>query len=799
MFLHWTTSDNNMAIPIQVSALDTIASKLNMKSPRYYFYRSCADFYDGIDCNCSYESYTVCHVTSLSLQNHHLSGQVPRELADLPYLEVIELSGNQLYGLIPESLGNLSKLVTLDLSSNLLFGSIPERLGNMQSLKTLSLGPNRLSGPIPNELGNITTLQYLGLRDNNLSGDLPQGLGSLRNLESFLILSNNVTGELPRTFADLTSLRVFSVIGNSLSGRIPDFIQNWTQLNSLTIMGNNFEGPLNISTLARLKELWVSDLRSSQILFPPLSNLKKLKSLILRNCSITGQIPAYIGNFQSLRYLDLSFNNLTGEIPNSISTLSLTNAYFTRNMLNGSIPGSFPQSLRTYWNLFACCSPTTFNTTSPLKIMNEYCPGSKMSKYNSLYINCGGEGITIDGNYYEEDDQTSDSYVSPNGNWAYSRSGYVIGTDSRPKDYIRNMKCGIPMPDTSLYATSRLSPLSLKYHGLCLQNGNYKVKLHFAETLYKDNKDYSILGKRIFDVYIQGNRVLKDFNIIDESKDPNKVVIKEFLAVVMNHTLEIHFYWAGKGSIYIPPYLYGPLISAISVIPDFELHKRGVSTFAKTTIAVSSFALLLFVSVSTWKMSGLEQKKLDGNVPINIGGTSVTFKDIVQATQNFSPKMEIGGGDFGTVYKAEMKEKGITIVKKLSPNLKQGINEIKNEINSFSSLKHENLVQTLGAFSGDNQNLLLNEYMENDSLSRALFDPQSSLQLSWPIRYNMCLGIAKGLNYLHQDSRMKIVHRGIKATNILLDKFLKAKISDFGLAKLFDGDGIPMPTRGGRR
>ncbi|KAF8410822.1 hypothetical protein HHK36_003359 [Tetracentron sinense] len=712
-----------------------------MKAPRYYFHRTCADYYDGITCNCS----MGCHVTSLSFQNHHLIGQVPRELADLPYLEVLELSGNQLYGSIPESLGNLSKLVTLDLSSNLLSGSIPGSLGNMQSLKTLSLGPNRLSGPIPNELGNITKLQYLGLRDNNLSGDLPQGLGNLRRLESFLMLSNNITGELPGTLANLTSLRAFSVMGNSLSGRIPDFIQNWTKLTSLTIMGNNFEGPLplNISKLARLKELWVSDLGSSQIFFPPLSDLTNLNSLILRNCSIAGQIPAYIGNFQSLRYLDLSFNNLTGEIPNSISKLGLTNAYFTRNMLNGSIPGSFPQSLITYWdfsynsfsnvnftgpnnntymNLFACCSPTTLNTTSPLKILNESCPGSKMSKYNSLYINCGGEGITIDGNYYEEDDQTSDFYVSPNGNWAYSRSGYVIGTDSRPKDYIRNMTCGFPVPETTLYATSRISPLSLKYHGLCLHNGNYKVKLHFAEILYKDNKDYSILGKRIFDVYIQGNRVLKDFNIIDESKGAYKVVIKEFSTVVMNNTLEIHFYWAGKGSVYIPPYLYGPLISAISVNPDFEHHNGETSTLVKTTIAVSSFAILLFVSVSTWKVSGLEKKNVFDNGPINIQGTSVTFNDIVQATQNFSPKMEIGGGDFGTVYKAEIKEKGITMaVKKLSPNLKKGFDEIKNEINSLSSLDHENLVQTLGAFSGNNQPLLLNEYMDNDSLSRALF------------------------------------------------------------------------------
>ncbi|KAF8410819.1 hypothetical protein HHK36_003356 [Tetracentron sinense] len=448
----------------------------------------------------------------------------------------------------------------------------------------------------------------------------------------------------------------------------------------------------------------------------------------------------------------------------------------------------------SYMNLFAA-SPTA---TSPLQIMNEYCSNER-SKYNSLNINCGGEGTIIEGKYYEEDNKTSAFYVSPNRNWAYSRSGNFLRTDTKPGDYIRNMTCGIPVSDAPLYATARISPLSLKYHGLCLHNGNYTVKLHFAEIIYTDDKDYSIMGKRIFDVYIQGNRVLKDFNIIDESKGPNEVVIKNFSATVMDHTLEIHFYWAGKGSVYIPPYLYGPLISAISVIPDFELHKKELSTLVKIMIAVSSFAILLLVSASVWKIGLLRRKRLHDNVPIKIQGssvTSITFRDIMEATQNFNPKMEIGKGGFGTVYKAELKQKGIIMaVKQLSPNSKQGTDEINNEVYSLSSLKHENLVQLLGAYSGNNQNLLLYEYMENNSLARALFDPQSSLKLSWQIRYKICLGIAKGLTYLHEESRLKIVHRDIKATNILLDKDLKAKISDFGLAKLYDRDSTHMVTR----
>ncbi|XP_020594971.1 probable LRR receptor-like serine/threonine-protein kinase At1g07650 isoform X2 [Phalaenopsis equestris] len=122
------------------------------------------------------------------------------------------------------------------------------------------------------------------------------------------------------------------------------------------------------------------------------------------------------------------------------------------------------------------------------------------------------------------------------------------------------------MPDSELYANARVSPLSLSYYGLCLINGNYSVKLHFAEIIIIDYNGHSSPGRRLFDVYIQGELVLKDFNVKAEANGSGKAVVKKFDAIVTQNKLEIRFHWAGKGTTNIPTSgTYGPLVSAISV------------------------------------------------------------------------------------------------------------------------------------------------------------------------------------------------------------------------------------------
>nr|GME19460.1 probable leucine-rich repeat receptor-like serine/threonine-protein kinase At3g14840 [Ipomoea batatas] len=138
----------------------------------------------------------------------------------------------------------------------------------------------------------------------------------------------------------------------------------------------------------------------------------------------------------------------------------------------------------------------------------------------------------------------------------------------------------------------------------------------------------------------------------------------------------------------------------------------------------------------------------------------------------------------------------IIAVKQLSSISRQGNHEFLNEIGMISCLQHPNLVKLYGCCVEGKQLLLVYEYMENNSLAHALFGLEDcQLKIDWPTRHRICVGVAKGLAFLHEESEIKIVHRDIKGTNVLLDKELNPKISDFGLAKLDDGENTHISTR----
>ncbi|KAK3036920.1 hypothetical protein RJ639_030885, partial [Escallonia herrerae] len=154
-------------------------------------------------------------------------------------------------------------------------------------------------------------------------------------------------------------------------------------------------------------------------------------------------------------------------------------------------------------------------------------------------------------------------------NWAYSCSGTFLSEDANSSNYQKNITCGI---SNNVYATARLCPVSLKYYGFCLLKGSYTVTLHFAEIVYSEREDHSILGERVFDVYIQVERVETNFNPKNASGDAKKDASRQYynVSVKEDHTLRIHLYWAGKGSLFTPPATNGPLISAISVVTGMK-------------------------------------------------------------------------------------------------------------------------------------------------------------------------------------------------------------------------------------
>nr|XP_034922512.1 G-type lectin S-receptor-like serine/threonine-protein kinase SD1-1 [Populus alba] len=182
------------------------------------------------------------------------------------------------------------------------------------------------------------------------------------------------------------------------------------------------------------------------------------------------------------------------------------------------------------------------------------------------------------------------------------------------------------------------------------------------------------------------------------------------------------------------------------------------------------------------------QRKEDLELPL------FDFSTLACATNNFSTDNKLGEGGFGTVYKGTLADGREIAVKRLSKISRQGLDELENEANYIMKLQHRNLVKLLGCCIERDEKMLIYEFLPNKSLDFFIFEKTRSFLLDWPKRFNIINGIARGLLYLHQDSRLRVIHRDLKAGNILLDYELNPKISDFGLARSFGGNEIEANT-----
>ncbi|KAM4114001.1 hypothetical protein ACJW30_04G037600 [Castanea mollissima] len=242
-----------------------------------------------------------------------------------------------------------------------------------------------------------------------------------------------------------------------------------------------------------------------------------------------------------------------------------------------------------------------------------------------------------------------------------------------------------------------------------------------------------------------------------------------------------------------PPPPSGPSVSppASNNTPAAKGKESNKSQIVIIVVPIISFVVLIIISFCIYLRVRKPREKPQSESVDEIGrveSLQLGFGTIKVATDDFSDANKLGQGGFGAVYKGKLSDGRVIAVKRLSKNSGQGDREFKNEVLLVAKLQHRNLVRLLGFCLEGIERLLIYEFVPNGSLDHFIFDPIKRAQLDWPRRYKIIGGIARGLLYLHEDSRLRIIHRDLKASNILLDSEMNPKISDFGMARLFELD-----------
>ncbi|KAL8063892.1 hypothetical protein ABFX02_01G055800 [Erythranthe guttata] len=262
-------------------------------------------------------------------------------------------------------------------------------------------------------------------------------------------------------------------------------------------------------------------------------------------------------------------------------------------------------------------------------------------------------------------------------------------------------------------------------------------------------------------------------------------------------------YWRGK-NLEFEQSLDGSVVRKYFLESASSSKVIGMKKHVKIILAVVSAVVLLALGVAFFVLRKFRRGKreeelqelltLEGYTGTygfdNDGGKNhdlrlFTYASIVSATNNFSSENKLGQGGFGPVYKGKTSEGHDVAVKLLSRQSGQGLLEFKTELVLISKLQHVNLVKLRGFCIHGDDKMIIYDYMPNKSLDFFLFHPSKRAELNWQQRFNIIEGTAQGLLYLHKYSRLKIIHRDLKASNILLDENLTPKISDFGLARIF--------------
>ncbi|KAG9140722.1 hypothetical protein Leryth_006912 [Lithospermum erythrorhizon] len=676
------------------------------------------------------------NLMEFSAANNLLEGNIPAEIGNAIYLERLVMTNNRLTGAIPKEIGYLTSLSVLNLNSNLLQGRIPLEIGNCVNLATLDLGRNRLNGSIPEELSSLDQLQCLVLSHNHLSGPIPsKGLRYFSQVgmpdSSFVqhhgvfdLSFNQLSGSIPEELGSCFVLVDVLLRNNMISGEIPRSLARLANLSTLDLSGNLITGdiPSEFGGSSKLQGLYLGNNQLTGDIPESLGQLSSLAKLNLSANKLFGPVPSSIGNLNELTDLDLSYNMLSGDLPITLSRMEhLVGLYVQENRFSGNVD-------QLFWN-------------------------SGVWRIEILNLSCNALGGVLPRDL---------------GNLSYLKSLDLHGngfTGEIPPD-LGNLML-MKYLDVSRNKLSGQIP-----EQIC--NVSSILYLNFAENQLEGPIPESGICQNLSRVSLEGNTNLCGgitglkcpLNRISRRRPHlfnvwgHAFMVAGVFSVALFFAIVIHM-WITKHNQKGDP-------------EDADDIKMNSSTDQNLYLLNSSSRSKEPLSINIAMFEQFEQPFL-----------KLTLFDILEATNNFCKTRIIGDGGFGTVYKAILPDGKIVAVKKLNEAKSQGYREFLAEMETLGKVKHRNLVSLLGYCSYGDEKFLVYEYMVNGSLDMWLRNRCGALEvLDWSKRFKIALGAARGIAFLHHGFTPHIIHRDIKASNILLSEDFEPKVADFGLARL---------------
>lgn len=686
----------------------------------------------------------------LLLVQNQFNGTFPAAIGNLSNLEKLGLAYNEFVPMaIPKEFGNLKKLWYVWMTESNLIGEIPESIGDCSSLEYLDLSMNKLSGTIPKGLFLSTNLTNLYLYHNTLLGEIPQSVQTLNLIEIDLSI-NNLTGPIPDDFGKLSKLEALVLYNNHLSGEIPVSIGMLPALKDLRLFKNNLSGvlPQEFGFHSKLEGFEVSDNQLSGQLPENLCAGGVLTGVVVYNNNISGEIPRSLGNCSALRTVQLYNNEFSGEVPSGLwSSFNISSLMLSDNSFSGKLPsrlawnlsrlelsnnkfsGEIPVGIGNWTNLIVFkASNNLFSGEIPVEL-------TSLSRLTTLLL----DGNQLSGSLPSEIVAwNSLTTLNLSKNNLSGQIPTVVGSlpDLLSLDLSKNQFSGDIPP--------QIGQLKLTFLNLSSNQLSGKIPLQLENLAYE-------------------NSFLNNPNLCSENPIPilptcnskprrnsNKLAPKH-LAVILVLAIIV---------------LLVTVLLTLYIVVDYRRKKQGRH-------------------LATWKLTSFQRLEFTETNILS----SLTENNL------------IGSGGSGKVYHINTGQNNESVAVKKIWNINRVDHKLEKEfiaeVQILGRIRHSNIVKLLCCISSEDSKILVYEYMVNQSLDQWLHKKKRAsssfdrVVLDWPMRLQIAIGAANGLCYMHHGCSPSIIHRDVKSSNILLDSEFKARVADFGLAKMLAKHGEP--------